>query len=198
LFEWVANFFNSKIILRRIIMFNKLWYKITSSVVIVLLVLAVIWLACGKPWPVIALTTEKDRWKAEVVTEESDLKETEEPDLKETEEPDSEETEDICYTDFIKAGASSTFAETICADNDDDEYASRLAAGQHCSGWGTIVFDNDSDVEILYDFDAPNIASYTYCYPDGSDIRNAPFFIGAELAPTGKPFDIIFVDPVED
>lgn len=102
--------------------------------------------------------------------------------------------DEVCIADFVDAGASYSFAKTICSDNDDDGYAWRLDAGQHCNGWGTIVYDNDSDVEIVFNFDAPIVASYSYCYPDGSDIRNAPFFVGAELNPFGNPFDIIFVE----
>jgi len=108
--------------------------------------------------------------------------------------PEVEVIDETCIAEFVDAGASYSLAKAICSDDDDDGYAWRLEAGQHCDGWGTVVYDNDSDVEIMFDFDAPIIASYSYCYPDGSDIRNAPFFVGAELNPFGNPFDIVFVE----
>lgn len=104
------------------------------------------------------------------------------------------QTNEVCMSAFVDAGASYDVAKDICTTDVPHQNAYRLEAGEYCDSWGTIVYDADRDVEILKNFNAPTVASYSYCYPYSAGIQNAPFFTGAELNPFGEVFDIVFVE----
>jgi hypothetical protein len=106
---------------------------------------------------------------------------------------DKKVTDATCQKAFIDRGASAALSADICADEGSGP-ATRMVANEVCSGWGTVTFDADDTVRIVKNFSLNGSkAFYAYCYPNGSDIRFAPFFLGAEVSPvTGKPFKVIY------
>lgn len=104
-----------------------------------------------------------------------------------------------CMDAFVERGATATFAAEICANPQPGGQAKRMVAGEVCEGFGTVTYDNQANVWIKENFSEDGkVAFYAYCYPNGADIKDAPFFAGSELSPvTGQPFNVIFPEPAQ-
>lgn len=99
-----------------------------------------------------------------------------------------------CDQAFEERGATKSFAKEICADTQPGGQAERMVAGQVCEGYGTVTYDNQTNVWIKKNFsENGKVAFYAYCYPNGADIRFAPFFVGSELSPVNQQvFTVVY------